>query len=149
MKKQSKPAPVVVQKTLNASAEKVWQALTDRDQMAIWYFDLKEFRPVVGFEFEFTGGAETGRQYVHHCRITEAEPLKKLTYSWRYEGYTGESFVTFLLTEMGEKTRLQVTHRGLETFPASEPDFAAGNFWAGWRHILHTGLAGFLKKAAS
>ena len=44
---------VVVERTLNAPVAKVWQVLTDVDQMRQWYFDLKEFRPEVGFEFEF------------------------------------------------------------------------------------------------
>ena len=44
---------VVVERTLNAPVAKVWKALTDVDQMRQWYFDLKKFRPEVGFEFEF------------------------------------------------------------------------------------------------
>src|SRR5438105_12366882 len=51
---------VVVERTLNAPIAKVWKALTDVDQMRQWYFDLRKFRPEVGFEFEF----EIGRAHV-------------------------------------------------------------------------------------
>ena len=80
-------SPFVIEKTYKAPRQKVWRAITNREDMKQWYFDLPEFKPVVGFEFEFRGGKEDGVQYLHRCRITEVVPEKKLTYSWRYEGY--------------------------------------------------------------
>ncbi len=136
--------PLVVERTFNAPAEKVWKAITDRDQMAMWYFDLKEFRPEIGFEFRFAGGPSPEKQYMHVCKITEVEVGKKLTYSWRYDGFEGESFVTFLLTEQGDKTLLTLTHRGLDSFPASVSDFARSNFVEGWNHFINTSLPQFL-----
>ena len=130
-------------RTFDAPAEKIWQAITDKNQMKVWYFDLPEFRAEVGFEFQFIGGPED-RQYLHICKITEVVPGKKLTYSWRYDGYEGESFVTFSLTAKGDKTLLRLTHRGLETFPASNLDFAKGNFSVGWKDIIGTALKQFL-----
>jgi len=44
---------VVIERTFNAPVERVWKALTDVEQMRQWYFDLKEFKPEVGFEFQF------------------------------------------------------------------------------------------------
>ncbi|MDO8367195.1 MAG: SRPBCC domain-containing protein [Saprospiraceae bacterium] len=143
--KALKAAPVIVEESLNAPVEKVWKAITDRDQMAQWYFDLAEFRPELGFEFRFTGGPAPEKQYLHICKITEVELGKKLTYSWRYEGYEGESFVTFLLLPMGDNTVLRLTHAGLETFPTDNPDFASGNFVEGWNEIIRTALKQFLE----
>lgn len=138
--------PFVIERTFNAPAAKVWKAITDRDQMKQWYFDLKEFKPVVGFEFEFEGGKDD-RIYLHKCKITEVVENKKLTYSWRYEGFEGISFVTFELFDEGLFTRLKLTHEGLETFPANNPDFAKENFAAGWTYIIGTSLPGFIEKA--
>src|SRR5439155_7949388 len=42
---------VVVERTFKAPVARVWQALTDVEQMRQWYFDLKEFKPQVGLEF--------------------------------------------------------------------------------------------------
>src|SRR5579864_2160691 len=86
--------PFVIERTFDAPVSKVWKALTDKDEMKQWYFDLPDFKPEVGFEFQFTGGKD-GRSYLHLCKITKVEVGKKLTYSWRYEGYEGNSFVTF------------------------------------------------------
>ena len=44
---------IIMERTLDAPVAKVWKALTDVDQIREWYFDLKEFKPEIGFEFEF------------------------------------------------------------------------------------------------
>ena len=132
----------VIERTFNAPIKKVWKAITEKDEMKQWYFDLPDFKAEVGFEFWFLGGPEE-RKYLHLCTITEVIVGKKLTYSWRYDGYDGNSFVSFGLFEEGNNTRLKLTHEGLETFPVSNPDFAKENFVAGWTHIIGTALKGF------
>jgi uncharacterized protein YndB with AHSA1/START domain len=139
-----KAEPVVVEKTFNASVQKVWEALTDNAKMKQWYFDLEAFKPEVGFEFRFYGGTEENK-YLHICKITEVIPFKKLTHSWRYDGYPGDSFVTYELFPEGDKTRLRLTHTGLETFPPL-PDFARTNFEMGWNHIIGKSLLEYLEK---
>src|ERR1700730_14425496 len=62
---------IVIERTLNAPVANVWQALTEVEQMRQWYFDLKEFRPEPGFEFEFIVEHE-GAKYHHVCKVTEA-----------------------------------------------------------------------------
>jgi uncharacterized protein YndB with AHSA1/START domain len=135
---------VVVERTLNAPVAKVWKALTDVDQMREWYFDLNEFKPEVGFEFEFVVEHE-GNSYHHLCRITEVVAQKKIAYTWRYKGEPGDSLVTFELFGEGNKTRVQVTHTGIETFPKT-PAYARKNFEAGWTTILGTELKQFVER---
>ena len=114
---------VKVDVLLNASVERVWSAITDKDEMKQWYFELEEFIPAIGFTFTFYGGNEHTK-YLHHCKITEAVPNKKLVHSWRYDGYEGNSFVSWILTDEDGQTRLTLLHEGVETFPADQPDFA-------------------------
>jgi uncharacterized protein YndB with AHSA1/START domain len=139
--------PLIIERTYNAPADKVWKAITNKDQMRQWYFNLPDFRPEPGFEFEFEGGPDD-RKYLHKCRITEVVPGKKLQYSWRYDGYEGNSFVTFEIFPEGNKTRLKLTHEGLETFPMNNPDFAKKNFMQGWTDIIGTSLKGFVEKVS-
>jgi len=138
--------PIVVERTFNAPLAKAWQAITSKTQMKEWYFDLKKFKAEPGFEFQFDGGPDD-RSYLHLCKITEVIPERKLKYSWRYDGYEGVSFVTFELFPEGNKTRLRLTHEGLETFPLNNKDFARENFEAGWIDIIGRSLAGFLEKS--
>lgn len=141
-----KQDPFVLERSLQAPPALVWQAITDKDKMKEWYFDLEEFKPQVGFEFQFYGGREE-RQYLHLCKVTEVVPGEKITYSWSYKGYPGESFVTFeLFPDGADKTRLKLTHAGLETFPADNPDFAKENFVAGWSQIIGTNLVNYFTK---
>jgi len=137
---------VVIERTFNAPIARVWKALTDVRDMRRWYFDLKEFKPEVGFEFAFTVEHE-GFKYCHLCKITEVIPQKKLAYTWRYEGHEGDSLVTFELFANGAKTRLKLTHVGLETFPKL-PAFARKNFINGWTEIIGSSLKNFLETAS-
>ncbi|MDP1677809.1 MAG: SRPBCC domain-containing protein [Bacteroidota bacterium] len=136
----------IIERTYSAPAEKVWKAITDKNEMKQWYFDLAEFKAEVGFEFQFTGGPSPEKQYLHLCKITEVIPGKKLTHSWRYDGYEGNSFVTFELFAEGGKTRLKLTHAGLETFPNENPDLAKHNFVEGWTDIIGRSLKEFVEK---
>jgi uncharacterized protein YndB with AHSA1/START domain len=135
---------VVIERTFNAPVARVWKVLTDADEMRVWYFDLKEFKPEVGFEFEFTVEHE-GTKYHHLCKITEVIPQKKIAYTWRYAGEEGNSLVTFELFADGGKTRLKLTHEGLETFPKL-PAYAKSNFEKGWTEIIGSSLKQYVEE---
>jgi uncharacterized protein YndB with AHSA1/START domain len=137
--------PFIIERTYNASIDKVWKALTDKDEMKKWYFDLAEFKPEVGFEFRFYGQGHKGEQYLHLCRITEVIAQKKLAYSWQYEGLQGNSIVSFELFAEGDTTRVKLTHEGLETFPQNNADFARESFAQGWTYILGKSLKEFVE----
>jgi uncharacterized protein YndB with AHSA1/START domain len=138
---------VVVERTFNAPVARVWKAITDVDQMRTWYFDLKEFKPEIGFEFEFIVEHE-GNTYHHLCKVTEVIPQKKIAYTWRYKGEPGDSLVTFELSaEDNNKTRLTLTHTGIETFPKT-PAYARKNFETGWTQLIGSELKQFVEQKA-
>lgn len=139
--------PFVIERVYNAPIKVVWNAITNKDQMKQWYFDLKEFKPEVGFEFQFYGQGHKGEQYLHLCKITEVIPYKKLAYSWRYDGYKGISYLTFELSAEGDKTKIKLTHEGIETFPQDSPDFAKESFTAGWTELIGKMLKEFVEGA--
>ena len=134
---------IILERTFNAPVARVWKALTDVDQMREWYFDLKEFKPQVGFGFEFIVEHE-GNSYHHLCKVTEVIPEKKIAYTWRYKGEPGDSLVTFELFPADNKTRLKLTHTGIETFPKT-PAYARKNFVAGWTAIIGSELKQFVE----
>lgn len=140
-----KNEPIIIEKTFNTRIEKVWKAITEKEQMQKWYFNIAEFKLEVGFEFQFYAGDDK-KQWLHVCKVTEVIPKKILTYSWRYEGYSGISFVTFELFSEGEKTRLRLTHTGLDSFPSDVPGLKKENFIAGWESIIGTSLKQFMEK---
>jgi uncharacterized protein YndB with AHSA1/START domain len=141
--------PFVIERTFSAPINTVWEALTDRDTMKEWYFDLAEFRAEPGFEFSFTGGGNNGETFIHLCRVTVADKPHRLAYTWRYEGFPGESLVTFELFPERGRTRLRLTHAGLDTFRGDlNPGLEASNFAAGWTSILDSSLKPYLEQNA-
>jgi uncharacterized protein YndB with AHSA1/START domain len=136
---------IIVERTFDAPVGRVWTALTDVNEMRQWYFDLKEFKAETGFEFEFVVEHE-GNTYHHLCKVTEVIPEKKIAYTWRYKGEPGDSLVTFELFSEGNKTRLKLTHTGIETFPKT-PAYARQNFEAGWTAIVGSELKQFLERS--
>ncbi len=137
---------IVLERLFSAPVAKVWRAITDKDEMKSWYFDLAEFKAEIGFKFQFTGGPSPEKQYLHLCEITEVVYEKRLSYSWRYDGYPGNSSVTFELFGQGNQTLLKLSHIGLNTFPKENADFAVKNFEEGWNEIINTSLKNYLEK---
>jgi len=132
---------VELERVYSAPISDVWHAITDREAMKQWYFDTTGFRPEVGAEFSFSAG-KGDTKYLHLCQVKEVIKNKKISYSWRYDGYEGNSLVTWELFDEGGKTRLKITHTGLETFTL----FKRENFVEGWTYFLNTALPKFLEE---
>lgn len=139
-----KKDPIIIEQTFPVEAEKIWLAITSPKEMKLWYFDLPEFKPEVGATFQFSGGPSPDRQYVHLCEVKEVVKNEKISYTWKYLGYQGESLVTFLLTENQHRTTLKLIHSDLETFPQDNPDLHRNNFVEGWTSIIKTSLNNYL-----
>ena len=131
---------VEMERVYNAPVADVWHAITDREAMRQWYFDTAGFRPEVGAEFSFSAGKE-GNKCLHLCQVKEIVPGKKISYSWRYEGEEGNSLLTWELFDEGAKTRLKLTHTGLETFTIHKKE----DFVAGWTYFLDNALPKFVE----
>ncbi len=137
--------PLIVERTYNAPIEKVWKAITDKDQMKEWYFELSEFKAEKGFKFSFTGGDENV-QYVHNCEVIEVDPPNRLSHTWTYAKNTGHSIVTWELFKEGEKkTRVKLTHEGLQSFSNGDPNFEVASFTGGWNSILGESLKNYVE----
>jgi len=135
--------PIVIERIFNAPVEQVWSALTNKEEIKKWSFDVDAFKPEVGFEFRFPGGKDG--TYIHLSKVVEVVIGKKLSYTWRYEGYEGDSLVSFELFKEGDKTRLKLTHEGIESISVNGPDFAKENFLTGWTQIVGTSLKEYVE----
>jgi uncharacterized protein YndB with AHSA1/START domain len=138
---------IVVERTFTAPVEKVWNALTDPEQMRQWYFPMMEdFRPEKGFEtrFDLVAG---DKHFLHIWKVTDVIPGQKISYEWRYDGYPGNSLLTFELLKSNEGTKLVLTHEKLETFRGDiNPGLAKDDFLQGWKGFINTRLKDYLDK---
>ena len=138
--------PVIVEQIFKAPIEVVWKAITDAKQMKKWYFEtMNSFEPIVGFETEFNVPVGD-KNYLHKWKITEVITNRRITYTWRFGGYTGEWTVTFdLIPEKNSFTKLKITNIGIESFPLNNPDFSRESCQEGWEFFINKRLVDFLK----
>lgn len=138
--------PIVIEQIFNTSAEKLWLAITDENQMLQWFFgEMSSFKPVVGFKTKFNvRNNET--DYLHAWEVLEVLPGKKIVYSWKYPNYKGDSFVSWELFEENDSVLLKFTHTGIETFPKDNPDFSRESCSAGWNYFIGNRLKQFIER---
>ena len=140
-------APVVVEAIFNAPIEKVWNAITDIEEMKRWYFDnIDAFKAEVGGKSRFAVQSEE-RTFTHLWEVTEVAAPHKITYNWKYEEYPGDSFVSFELIEEKGKTKLILTATVVEDFDDAIPEFKRGSCQKGWEYFICFRLVEYLNKS--
>ena len=147
VEKSEENTAVVLERIFNSPVERVWHAITDINQMRLWYFpQLENFQPEKGFETQFNVHHE-GKDFLHIWKVKDVVPMKKISIEWKYKGYPGNSLVSFELFPRGNKTRLLLTHEGIESFmPAKYPELGKKNFMEGWTAFMDNELKQFLEK---
>lgn len=73
---------------------------------------------------------------------------KKIAYHWRYDGYAGDSIVTWELAGADDDeggTQLKFTHAILKPFPQDDPIFSREACQGGWNYFLNERLKPFLE----
>jgi len=143
--KKSDP-PVIFEGIYDASIQSMWNAITNVDEMNIWYFEqIKDFKTEVGFETQFALQSET-RTFTHIWKILDLDPGKKIVYSWQYFEYPGEGKVTFALEPVDHQTKLVLTNEVVEDFPSDVPEFQRESCVAGWNYLLGQNLKEYMAK---
>ena len=144
MKLKPNVNPIVVEQTYHATIKSVWKAITVSQQMNQWFFEnIPSFNPKVGFETQFKVSSNH-KVYVHLWKVTEVIPERKISYSWKYDGYLGDSLVTWELKPEYNKTKLILSHKGIESFPQDNPDFSRVSCTKGWQYFICERLKQYL-----
>ncbi|MHA6624270.1 SRPBCC family protein [Pseudonocardia sichuanensis] len=119
--------------------DRVWQALTDPELLAVWFMP-GDFAPVVGHRCTFRAEPIEATSFsgLIACEVLEVHPEQLLRYSWadahRSDGL--DSTVTWTLRPEGRGTRLFLEHRG---FDPDDPvqQLSRTIMSGGWRsHVL-------------
>ena len=136
--------PVIVEELYDTPVQDVWNAITVHNEMVKWYFDMiPEFKPEVGFETLFNVENE-GRVFPHRWKILNVTPLKTISYSWKFDNYDGDGYVTFDLFEENDKTKLRLTCTITEDFDDSIPEFKRESCVGGWEYFIKQRLKEYL-----
>lgn len=103
---------------INASPEKVFEALVNPDIIQHWSNDEAKMSAEVGAKFSLWGGQMYGTNL-------EVIPNKKLVQEWCYEQWENPSKVTFVLKPKGKITIVTLLHEDV-------PESAAKSIAEGW-----------------
>lgn len=132
--------PIVVEAHFHKSANDLWKALTNINEMKKWYFEvLDDFQPVVGFKTAFKVPSEN-RVFTHQWEVLEVIPEKKITYSWHFLEYPGACTSTFEVMKKNDGSALKLTVLVQEDFPEDIPEFKRESCIEGWNYFIHGNL---------
>ena len=122
---------VVIERTLSASPEKLWRALTQPHLIEEWLMK-SDFAPTVGHRFNLSG--EWGG--VLDCEVLTVEPHTRLSYTWDFANddpaYALKSVVDFTLTPTATGTHLRMDQSGFRP----DQKQALGGATMGWNVFL-------------
>lgn len=101
---------VEITRVIAATPERVWAAFTEPGTLAAWFWPARlspsvtaDVRPGGHYRIEGTGMAVSGV-------YREVEPLRRLVFTWRWDGEETESLVTLEFEASDGKTVLSLRH---------------------------------------
>jgi uncharacterized protein YndB with AHSA1/START domain len=114
---------------LRATPERVWRALTEKEELERWFVTEAHFDPTPGAPWRFRWRKETGQG-----EVVTAEPPHLLVMTWDEGESLGTTTLTITLTPDGDGTRLHLVQSG----------FGGGDDWdrlydgvdSGWTQAL-------------
>jgi uncharacterized protein YndB with AHSA1/START domain len=140
---------IVADYDLDEPPHKVWRALTEPALMAAW-LGANDIEPIVGHRFRVASAP--GAHGPVECEVLEAEPGRRLSYSWREArdgGATLDSEVTWILTPRFDGgTHLRLVHEGFVLSVGRVLALASVNLGLALRHRTFGGLARAFRLAA-
>ena len=130
------PEPIIITTRINATPERIWKALTDRDEMQRWYFEIPDFKLEEGAVFNFYEPGEN-KKYHHRGEILSIIPNQLLQHTWTHPSHSqGSSILTWRLAEAGDYTEVTLEHDGVENFANDDPSFTRESYEAGWNELV-------------
>jgi uncharacterized protein YndB with AHSA1/START domain len=141
---------VIAEIDIAAPPGRVFEALTDPDQLLCWFNDascpVKFWRMDARLGGNYSYATEKANFVVNgvdefkcHGEITEMDPPKLLVYTWVGNWHLDpqrKTVVRWELTPTAAGTHVKVTHSGLAQEPEARKDYSSG--WAGVMKQLKT-----------
>lgn len=116
---------VVIERTIRATPQRIFRALTDATEMEKWFFTEARTDPRVGGHYQIAWRATddpASRNHTRHGKYLEIVPDRKIVFEWM--GAPGEAedkmyslrgmrtTVAITLTPEGDSTHLRLVHTG-------------------------------------
>lgn len=135
---------IIIEEIMDAVVGKVWKAITTKEDLNRWFFEIDDFELRNGFVFTFYEGGEE-QKYKHTCKIVDIVFQEKFSFTWEYPDIVGCSVVTFYLYPEKGKTKVKLVHEGIDSLPANKPDFNFTGLEDGWKEIIGISLKEYVQ----
>ena len=112
--------PIEKKVTVNASVNRVWEAITNPKEIEKWMLMTTDFSAEAGKKFTFHADPTENWDGIFNCKVQEVVKNKKLVYTWNAAFLNVDTLVTIELKEIGNKTELTLTHSGWEKLAANQ-----------------------------
>jgi uncharacterized protein YndB with AHSA1/START domain len=104
-----------IRRTLPATPERVWRALTEPAALCAWFWPASTFGTTAEVDLREGGGyridgPQAGLSVTG--RYVTVEPPKRLVMTWQWAGDSAETMVTVELAPDGDGTELTLVHEG-------------------------------------
>ena len=137
---------VIIKQKVNAPIDKVWNAITDKEQLKEWYHPIPDFSTKIHSEFSFYSNTGTEENHHHHCEVLEVIPNEKLKFSLAYPEITKEkTLLKWELLKDGNDTWVTLTHKGLENLEHLGNEFSHEKFEKRWDKIVNEQLKNYVE----
>jgi uncharacterized protein YndB with AHSA1/START domain len=122
--------------------DKVWEALSEPQQLAEWYMRPEGFQATVGTKFRLYAKPNPFFKGLAYCEVLAVERPHRIVWSQSEQETGRPTFtLTWTLTPEGNGTRLQLLQDGLSGLRGQMIKLIMG---AGWKRLLHGRLPGLL-----
>jgi len=132
---------IVVDEVFPHAPATIWKALTSGALISRWLMTPTGFEPVKGQHFTFQTKPAGAWDGTIRCQVLEVMPNERLAYAWRSgdEGNVGygsrlDTVVTWVLSRVGNGTRLRLVHSG---FVPEKNDSAFKSMGEAWTKVVH------------
>ncbi len=105
---------LVIERVFRFAPEVVWHALTDREELASWFWP-QAFATTTDIELRPSGSfriASLPMQMAVSGEYLEVEPQRRLSHTWRWDGDDYATRVSVTLAPAEGGTLLTLTHTG-------------------------------------
>ena len=112
--------PIEKKVTVNASVNRVWQAITNPREIEKWMLMVTDFTAEVEKKFTFRSEPTENWDGIFNCKVQEVVENKKLVYTWNTGFINADTVVTIELKQKGNKTELTLIHSGWEKLATNQ-----------------------------
>ncbi|EDP71220.1 hypothetical protein FBALC1_02012 [Flavobacteriales bacterium ALC-1] len=134
---------ITKEKVFNHSIDQIWNAITKAEEISTWFIQA-DFKAEKGYNYTFTSEPNEKGCTTISGTVKEASPYT-LVYTWVVADTKVETTVTWSLEDLGNSTKLQLTHSGIENYAGETAIAMFESFNGGWDNCIN-GLTDYLKQ---